>query len=142
MHVGRGRQHPLHVEYIHIGVTLSFIQDILSEALLSHPRLKLDRKIALVKALGKIIWIRNDLFAKWYARDGDEFKKEMEVPKIEKDGYLHGKKILHDESESGSESEARDVNAEAGGCPFKGMSAGMERISVGDNAPMKNGTLK
>ena len=57
MHVGRGRQHPLHVEYVHICVTLSFIQDILSEALLSHLRLKLDRKIALVKALGKAIWI-------------------------------------------------------------------------------------
>ena len=57
MHVGRGRQHPLHVEYVHISVTLSFIQDILSEALLSHLRLKLDRKIALVKALGKAIWI-------------------------------------------------------------------------------------
>jgi len=44
MHVSCGRQHPLHVEYVHIGVTPSFIQDILSEALLSHPRLKLDRK--------------------------------------------------------------------------------------------------
>lgn len=142
MHVGRGRQHPLHVEYVHIGVTLSFIQDILSEALLSHPRLKLDRKIALVKALGKVTWIQNDLFAKWYVRDGDEFEKEMEVPKIEKEGYLHGKKILHDESESGSESEAGDVNAETGDCPFKGMSAEAERISVEDDAPMKNGTLQ
>lgn len=54
MHVGRGRQHPLHVEYVHISVTLSFIHDILSEALLSHLRLKLDRKI-LVEALGKVI---------------------------------------------------------------------------------------
>jgi len=41
-------------------------------------------------------------------RDSDEFEKE---------GYLHGKKILHDESESGSESEAEDVNAETVGCP-------------------------
>ena len=142
MHVGRGRQHPLHVEYVHIGVTLSFIQDILSEALLSHPRLKFDCKIALIKALGKVIWIQNDLFAKWYVRDDNEFEKEMEVPKIEKGGYLHGKKILHDESESGGESEAGDVNAETGSRSFKGMSAGMERISVGDDAPMKNGTLQ
>jgi hypothetical protein len=27
-------------------------------------------------------------------RDGDEFEKEMEVPKIEKEGYLHGKKDI------------------------------------------------
>ncbi|OCK85371.1 hypothetical protein K432DRAFT_377722 [Lepidopterella palustris CBS 459.81] len=135
MHVGRGRTHPLHVEYIHIGVTLSFIQDVLTEALLSHPRLKLDRKIALVKALGKVIWIQNDLFAKWYVRDGDEFEDEIQAPEIERDGYLHGKKVLHDGSES--ESEAGDVNAERGGCPFKGMSAGIGNISM-RNEPVKN----
>ena len=65
MHVGRGREHPLHVEYVHIGACLGFIQDTLTEALLSHPRIKMDRKIALVKALNKVIWIQNDLFAKW-----------------------------------------------------------------------------
>lgn len=66
MHVGRGREHPLHIEYVHIGACLSFIQDTLTEALLSHPRLRLEKKVALVKALGKVIWIQNDLFAKWW----------------------------------------------------------------------------
>ncbi|KAI1270248.1 hypothetical protein F5Y18DRAFT_8012 [Xylariaceae sp. FL1019] len=66
MHVGRGREHPLHIEYVHIGVCLAFIQDTLTEALLSHPRLSMERKVALVKALGKVIWIQNDLFAKWW----------------------------------------------------------------------------
>lgn len=33
----------------------------------------MERKIALVKALSKVIWIQNDLFAKWYVRDGEEF---------------------------------------------------------------------
>lgn len=66
MHVGRGREHPLHIEYVHIGACLSFIQDTLTEALLSHPRLRMERKVALVKALGKVIWIQNDLFAKWW----------------------------------------------------------------------------
>lgn len=66
MHVGRGREHPLHIEYVHIGACLSFIQDTLTEALLSHPRLRMEKKVALVKALGKVIWIQNDLFAKWW----------------------------------------------------------------------------
>ncbi|KAI1310894.1 hypothetical protein F5Y03DRAFT_9283 [Xylaria venustula] len=65
MHVGRGREHPLHIEYVHIGACLSLIQDTLTEALLSHPRLRMERKVALIKALGKVIWIQNDLFAKW-----------------------------------------------------------------------------
>lgn len=59
MHVGQGRKHPLHVEYVHIGVCMGFIQDILFEAILSHPRLKLDMKIAMIKALTKVLWIQN-----------------------------------------------------------------------------------
>ncbi|KAF1960323.1 hypothetical protein CC80DRAFT_405253 [Byssothecium circinans] len=107
MHVGQGRQHPLHVEYVHIGATLSFIQDVLTEAILSHPRLKMERKIALVKAISKVIWIQNDLFAKWYVRDGEEFEDDRLIPEVEPEGYLHGKKILHDSSESESEIEVR-----------------------------------
>lgn len=120
MHVGQGRAHPLHVEYVHIGVTLSFIQDVFTEAVLSHPRLKMERKIALVKALSKVIWIQNDLFAKWYVRDGDEFEDDKLVPEIEPEGYLHGKKILRDESESGSDIEESAMAA--GSCPFKSLS--------------------
>lgn len=95
MHVGQGRQHPLHVEYIHIGACLSFIQDTFIEAILSHPRLQLSRKIALVKALGKVIWIQNDLFAKWYVRDGQEYAGgEMEQLTVEEEGYLHGQRVV------------------------------------------------
>ncbi|KAI1434865.1 Protoglobin-domain-containing protein [Xylaria sp. CBS 124048] len=130
MHVGRGREHPLHIEYIHIGVCLSFIQDTLTEALLSHPRLKMERKVALVKALGKVIWIQNDLFAKWckyhglrpkrhhHVRDGDEFAHEVEAPKIEKEGYLNGKMVLNDVGEDATGSSV------TGGCPFSGLAKG------------------
>lgn len=59
MHVGMGRRHPLHVEYVHIGVCLGFIQDVMFEAILSHPRLKLEMKIAMVKSLTKVLWIQN-----------------------------------------------------------------------------------
>ncbi|EED16672.1 conserved hypothetical protein [Talaromyces stipitatus ATCC 10500] len=100
MHVGQGREHPLHVEYIHIGACLSFIQDTFTEAILSHPRMQLHRKIALVKALGKVIWIQNDLFAKWYVRDGAEYAGETAPAKIEQEGYLHGKKIFNESDDS------------------------------------------
>jgi hypothetical protein len=127
MHVGQGRAHPLHVEYVHIGVTLSFVQDVLTEAILSHPRLKMDRKIALVKALSKVIWIQNDLFAKWYVRDGDEFAEERLVPEVEPEGYLHGKKILNDSSD---ESEIEDSALAAGSCPFKNLASGPPKASM------------
>ncbi|KAI0014869.1 Protoglobin-domain-containing protein [Xylariomycetidae sp. FL0641] len=126
MHTGRGRQHPLHIEYVHIGACLSFIQDTLTEAMLSHPRLRMDRKIALVKALGKVIWIQNDLFAKWYVRDGDEFAPEAEAPEVEPEGYLHGKKILEDLEEPPM--SPRELEGSA--CPFSGLSAGMSAVSI------------
>lgn len=120
MHVGQGRAHPLHVEYVHIGATLAFIQDVMTEAILSHPRLPMDRKIGLVKALSKVIWIQNDLFAKWYVRDGDEFAGERLAPQVEPEGYLHGKKMLHPGSESQSEEEK--ASTVGGSCPFTHLS--------------------
>ncbi|KAI5783535.1 Protoglobin-domain-containing protein [Geopyxis carbonaria] len=99
MHVGQGRKHPLHVEYVHIGACLGFIQDVVFEAILSHPRLRLEQKVAVIKALGKVLWIQNDLFAKWYVRDGDEFDKYQDPVEIEQEGYLHGKKVINDNLE-------------------------------------------
>ncbi|KAH8892442.1 hypothetical protein GQ53DRAFT_646986 [Thozetella sp. PMI_491] len=123
MHVGLGREHPLHVEYIHIGATLSMIQDILTEAILSHPRLQLQRKIAIVKALSKVIWIQNDLFAKWYVRDGEEYADEADEVVIEQEGYLHGKKVIEDEDEDEQtvKGDSPVASAGAGVCPFSGM---------------------
>lgn len=123
MHVGLGRKHPLHIEYVHLGVCLGFIQDIMTEAILSHPRLHIQRKTALVKALNKVIWIQNDLMAKWHVKERDEFLDESDL-EIEKEGFLHGKRIIGESgSESGDVAHPGGVPA-AGVCPFSGMSAG------------------
>jgi hypothetical protein len=146
MHVGLGRTHPLHIEYIHIGACLSVIQDILTEALLSHPRLPMPRKIATVKALGKVIWIQNDLFAKWYVTDGEEYTDGMDYGQIEKEGWLHGRKVLNEEEGPERDGVERSMRSPgsgegerettptpghglgegmpAGVCPFTGMSSG------------------
>ncbi|KAH8591266.1 Protoglobin-domain-containing protein [Bisporella sp. PMI_857] len=139
MHVGLGRAHPLHVEYVHLGACLGFIQDILTEAILSHPRLPMPQKIALVKALGKIIWIQNDLFAKWHIRDGVEFAVEDDEVIVEKEGYLHGKKVLGEdgcaegEENDGSETPTSKV---PGLCPFINMAAGVEGLKVAEDQPV------
>ncbi|RYP14658.1 hypothetical protein DL765_006224 [Monosporascus sp. GIB2] len=144
MHVGLGRAHPLHVEYIHLGACLSFIQDIMTEAILSHPRLNLQRKIALVKAIGKVIWIQNDLMARWHCKDGREFEDSDEEITIEEEGYLHGKKILEDIDEDGSgdgtgdktpDSPSRISRPPAAICPFSGIARGVEDLKVSDGPP-------
>ena len=90
IHAGLGRAHRLHIEYIHLGVCLAFIQDILTEAILSHPRLSMPRKVALVKAIGKVIWIQNDLMARWQLRDGDDVSGKDKDGEIENGEPVEG----------------------------------------------------
>ncbi|KAK1780657.1 Protoglobin-domain-containing protein [Copromyces sp. CBS 386.78] len=154
MHTGLGRSHPLHIEYIHIGVCLGVIQDILNEAILSHPRLPMPRKISFVKALGKIIWIQNDLFTRWYVHDGEEFTDGMDFGVVEKEGFLHGKKVLDETAEASSSSaaatggsacpfsvsiESKDwaaASSSGSTCPFSGASKAMEGLSIKDKKPV------
>lgn len=150
MHTGIGRAHPLHVEYVHVGAALAVIQDVLGEAILSHPRLHMARKIALVKALGKVIWIQNDLFARWYVTDGDEFTAGVDYGEVvEKEGWLHGKRVIRHEDEDGDEAvssssgggDGRDTPcpgetaaaAGAGVCPFTGVTASMGDLKIRDD---------
>ncbi|KFA72429.1 hypothetical protein S40288_08032 [Stachybotrys chartarum IBT 40288] len=129
MHVGLGRAHPLHIDYVHLGICLAFIQDTMTEAILSHPKLPLQRKIGLVKALGKVIWIQNDLMAKWHVKDGDEFKDSEKEVVVEKEGYLHGKNILDevDEAEVEPSSPSRIPRPT---CPFTGFSKDVGELGV------------
>lgn len=142
MHVGKGRQNPLHVDYVFLGACLGFIQDSLFEAILSHPRLELQRKIAIVKALGKVIWIQNDLIEKWHNTDGSEYLNEdadallAELSLEEREGYLHGKKVLGDDSASvhtsrtGSSNRSSDSGKTSLGRPIE------EATHLGDGMNM------
>ncbi|CCX14274.1 Protoglobin-domain-containing protein [Pyronema domesticum] len=136
MHVGMGRKHPLHVEYIHIGVCLGYIQDVIFEAILSHPRLRMDQKMAIIKALGKVMWIQNDLFAKWYVRDGAEFEGSLDEIQIEAEGVLRGKKVVDPEKASDEDEEvkerSKDTSSLSGGCPFSAMMRDMEELALKD----------
>lgn len=117
----------------------------MSEAILSHPRLALQRKIAIVKAIGKVIWIQNDLLAKWQTVDGQAYLgdgEESQQSSVEPEGYLHGKQVLGDEhsmcsdgsgqtssgkSSSGKSSIGRPLQHSDSeeetplSCPFSGM---------------------
>ena len=128
MHTGRARTSPLHIDYMHIGATLSFMQDVLTEALLSHPRLKMERKIALVKAVSKVLWIQNDLFAKWYVRDGEEYARL--VPElsgggeggVEGEGGKMGGMV--GATVTGVEGEIEEADVMRGSCPFRNLMGG------------------
>lgn len=77
-----------------------------------------------------------DLFAKWYVRDGEEFRADAEVAEVEAEGFLNGKPVIEADDEaikagvcpfSGLGAEKKGENGEAkestGGCPFSGKAA-------------------
>ncbi|KIM42580.1 hypothetical protein M413DRAFT_444288 [Hebeloma cylindrosporum] len=72
MHTGRaGFSHrvskpSLRVEYIHCAILLGYVEDILVNAVITHPDLDLDTKNAVARAVNKVVWIQNDLFARHY----------------------------------------------------------------------------
>ncbi|OQE79101.1 hypothetical protein PENNAL_c0053G06575 [Penicillium nalgiovense] len=110
---GQARMSPLNIEYIHLGACLGYIQDIWIEAMLSHPHLSLRRKIALVRAVNKILWIQNDLFARYHSSDGDEFADEMSEFNYTEDqeGYLGDKRILGSSSGSSTEDDRSSISS-------------------------------
>ncbi|KAJ5894094.1 hypothetical protein N7495_005785 [Penicillium taxi] len=113
MHSGAERLHALNIEYIHMGACLGYIQDIFTEALMSHPQLSMRRKLALVRAINKIIWIQNDLFAKYHCRNGEEYADEMSLYTIGSEGYIGDKKILGSSSSSSEDDRSSVHSTEA-----------------------------
>ncbi|KAJ5185178.1 hypothetical protein N7491_006951 [Penicillium cf. griseofulvum] len=114
MHSGQARRTPLNIEYIHLGACLGYIQDIWIEAMMSHPHLSLRRKIALVRAVNKILWIQNDLFARYHSSDGEEFADEMsdyESYTQDQEGYLGSKRILGSSSGSSTEDDRSSISS-------------------------------
>ncbi|KAF7553063.1 hypothetical protein G7Z17_g3918 [Cylindrodendrum hubeiense] len=126
MHVGLNRSKPLNVEYIHISATLCLIQTVLTEAILSHNALPMSKRTSMVKALSKVIWIQNDLFAKWYVRDGDEFT-----------GALGSATFSH----LGASSKSDQQSSAPSACPFSGITKSVQEmkdwvtLSLGDDGP-------
>ncbi|RPA90156.1 hypothetical protein L873DRAFT_476914 [Choiromyces venosus 120613-1] len=75
MHTGvagfahRAKKPGLRVEYIHMGLLLGYVVDVVIGAVLAHPDLDNETKSAVLRALNKVIWIQNDLFARHYVVD-------------------------------------------------------------------------
>lgn len=139
MHCCPSKRRGLHVEYVHLGMTMGLVQDVLTEAILFHHRLKIERKIALVRAIGKVLWIQNDLFARWHVKDGENLKRPALTPSSEKEGFLHGKMMVNPEtaslaigSDEGFSPAPSDIGtpAEERQCPFTGLADRMEKLGV------------
>ncbi|KAI5856033.1 Protoglobin-domain-containing protein [Tricharina praecox] len=87
MHTGRAgfahraKKPALRVELVHCALLLGYVEDILVGAVMGHPDLDNDTKTVLLRAVNKLLWIQNDLFARHYVADADA-AEEAEAKKI------------------------------------------------------------
>lgn len=78
MHTGKpGFKHrikrpELRVEYIHMSVLLGYVVDIVIKAVMDMDAIDTVMKSRVLRALNKVIWIQNDLFARHYIAIGGE----------------------------------------------------------------------
>lgn len=61
----------LRVEYVHLGLLLGFVEDLVIEAVMGMEDVRLETRVEVVKAWNKVLWVQNDLFARQYVVDWD-----------------------------------------------------------------------
>lgn len=80
MHTGKpGFKHresrpELRVDYIHMGLLLSYVSDMVLNAVMKMDDVDFDKRLAVVRAFNKMLWIQNDLFARHYMAEPDKSK--------------------------------------------------------------------
>jgi hypothetical protein len=91
MHTGkpgfkhRAKRPDLRVEYIHMGALLGYVVDILVGAVMDMEVIDTQMKSRVIRALNKVVWIQNDLFARHYL-DSNSEKDETVTPPPEVEG--------------------------------------------------------
>jgi len=72
MHTGkpgfkhREKRPDLRVEYIHMGLLLGYVVDIVVGAVIDMDEIDVQMKGRVIRALNKVVWIQNDLFVRHY----------------------------------------------------------------------------
>jgi len=90
MHTGvpgfkhREKRPELRVEYIHMGLLLGYVEDVVVKAVLEMDAIDAETKERVARAFNKLLWIQNDLFARHYVVDIDAGTRPrgMEATKV------------------------------------------------------------
>lgn len=67
----RAKRPELRVEYMHLGLLLGWVQDVVLGAVMGMDSIDLETKSNVARAWGKLLWLQNDLFARKYVVDRD-----------------------------------------------------------------------
>ena len=67
----RAKRPELRVEYMHLGLLLGYVEDVVVGAVMGMEGIDLEIKGNVVRAWNKLLWLQNDLFARRYVVDRD-----------------------------------------------------------------------
>ena len=90
MHTGvpgfkhREKRPELRVEYIHMGLLLGYVEDVVVKSVLEMDGVDAETKAKVARAFNKLLWIQNDLFARHYVvdRDTGTQPRAMDIRKV------------------------------------------------------------
>ncbi|GES63776.1 hypothetical protein AFGD_004294 [Aspergillus terreus] len=75
MHTGKILMHPLTIEYVHMNACIGYLKQMLLETISLHPDMSIQFKFAFIRSVSKILCVQNDLIARCYIPEDQEFLK-------------------------------------------------------------------
>ena len=75
----RAKRPELRVEYMHLGLLLGYVEDVVVGAVMGMDAIDSETKTSVVRAWNKLLWIQNDLFARRYVVDRDTGESPAEL---------------------------------------------------------------
>lgn len=91
IHTNKAGSKSLVIDYVHVNALLTFVEDAIIEIIAKADDMDQQTKTDLTRAFNRLLWIQNDLFARWYiptAKEEQAAKKRCQ--KSRRQGMLLG----------------------------------------------------
>ena len=85
----RAKRPELRVEYMHLGLLLGYVEDIVLGAVMGMDTIDTEKKSSVIRAWSKLLWLQNDLFARRYVVDKDTGEKPTGLDTVAGSGDLN-----------------------------------------------------
>ncbi|ORY79343.1 Protoglobin-domain-containing protein [Leucosporidium creatinivorum] len=101
----RENKEPLFIDLQALSLTLGWVTDVVLTIVMSFPRttLSTSKKMAVLRAFNKVVWIQQDLFARHYTRTDEEAAVNLARINAEKASEQEKERIAKEEEEEAVE---------------------------------------
>lgn len=95
IHTDKAGRRSLVIDYVHVNALLTFVEDAILTIIAEDEEMDHQTKTALSRAFNRLIWIQNDLFARWYIpteqeKEDARQKAKAERSRASRNGFILG----------------------------------------------------